>query len=124
MSLKEHRVYDVREARKFCSAGCLVSSRAFAKSLQEVRTSEFDAGKLGGILGLFGDVEESLGVKEGLGLEKLSIRENRDVRGGEVVDLEEWMGPSSAVEGYVPFDRSNCKSNDGKKGKFDDKKTY
>lgn len=108
-------MYDVREARKFCSAGCLVSSRAFAKSLQEVRTSEFDAGKLGGILGLFGDGEESLGVKEGLGLDKLSIRENRDVRGGEVVALEEWMGPSSAVEGYVPFDRSNCKSNDGKK---------
>ncbi|KAL0685925.1 hypothetical protein Bca4012_052773 [Brassica carinata] len=118
VSLKEHRVYDVRESRKFCSGGCLVSSRAFGKSLQEVRTSEFDMVKLGGIVGLFGGgdgdvVEEEEGL--GLGLGKLTICEKSDVlRGGEV-DLEEWMGPSSAVEGYVPFDRSNVKSRDGSK---------
>ncbi|KAJ0232364.1 putative RNA polymerase II subunit B1 CTD phosphatase RPAP2 [Hirschfeldia incana] len=116
VSLKEHRVYDVRETRKFCSSECLVSSRAFAKSLEEVRTSEFDMVKLSGILGLFGgDGGEDVEEEEGLGLDKLTIRENSDVRGGgEVVALEEWMGPSSAVEGYVPFDRSNCKSSDGK----------
>ncbi|KAG2242190.1 hypothetical protein Bca52824_095970 [Brassica carinata] len=107
VSLKEHRVYDVRESRKFCSG-----------SLQEVRTSEFDMVKLGGIVGLFGGgdgdvVEEEEGL--GLGLGKLTICEKSDVlRGGEV-DLEEWMGPSSAVEGYVPFDRSNVKSRDGSK---------
>ncbi|KAF3539691.1 hypothetical protein F2Q69_00024935 [Brassica cretica] len=118
VSLKEHRVYDVRESQKFCSRGCLVSSRAFGKSLQEVRTSEFDMVKLGGIVGLFGGgdgdvVEEEEGL--GLGLGKLTICEKSDVlRGGEV-DLEEWMGPSSAVEGYVPFDRSNVKSRDGSK---------
>uniref|UniRef100_A0A0D3AXD9 RNA polymerase II subunit B1 CTD phosphatase RPAP2 homolog n=1 Tax=Brassica oleracea var. oleracea TaxID=109376 RepID=A0A0D3AXD9_BRAOL len=118
VSLKEHRVYDVRESQKFCSGECLVSSRAFGKSLQEVRTSEFDMVKLGGIVGLFGGgdgdvVEEEEGL--GLGLGKLTICEKSDVlRGGEV-DLEEWMGPSSAVEGYVPFDRSNVKSRDGSK---------
>ncbi|KAF8084508.1 hypothetical protein N665_0715s0014 [Sinapis alba] len=113
VSLKEHKVYDVQESRKFCSAGCLVSSLAFEKTLQEVRTSEFDMVKLSGILGLFGDADENV-EEESLGLDKLTIRENRDVRGGEVA-LEQWMGPSSAVEGYVPFDRSNCKSKDGKK---------
>ncbi|CAN7125495.1 unnamed protein product [Brassica rapa subsp. narinosa] len=116
VSLKEHRVYDVRESRKFCSGECLVSSRAFGKSLQEVRTSEFDMVKLGGIVGLFGDgdvVEEEEGL--GLGLGKLSICEKSDVMRGGEVDLEEWMGPSSAVEGYVPFDRSNVKSRDGSK---------
>lgn len=116
MSLKEHRVYDVRQSRKFCSGECLVSSRAFAKSLQEVRTSEFDVVKLTKILGLFGD--ENVEEEEGLGLGKLTIREKSDVGGGGevVVALEEWMGPSSAVEGYVPLDRSNCKSKDGNKG--------
>ncbi|KAL0792424.1 hypothetical protein Bca101_063801 [Brassica carinata] len=112
VSLKEHRVYDVRESRKFCSGACLVSSRAFAKSLQEVRTSEFDMAKLGKILGLFGDGDENVEEEVvGLGLNKLTIRENGDVRGGGgEVALEEWMGPSSAVEGYVPF-----KSKDGNK---------
>ncbi|KAF3535878.1 hypothetical protein F2Q69_00024628 [Brassica cretica] len=66
-----------QESRKFCSGECLVSSRAFAKTLQEVRTSEFDMVKLGGILGLFGD--EDVEQEEGLGLDKLTIRENRDV---------------------------------------------
>uniref|UniRef100_M4DVL3 RNA polymerase II subunit B1 CTD phosphatase RPAP2 homolog n=2 Tax=Brassica campestris TaxID=3711 RepID=M4DVL3_BRACM len=119
VSLKEHRVYDVRESRKFCSGECLVSSRAFGKSLQEVRTSEFDVVKLGGIVGLFGGggggdvVEEEEGL--GLGLGKLSICEKSDVMRGGEVDLEEWMGPSSAVEGYVPVDRSSCKFKDGSK---------
>ncbi|KAH0899965.1 hypothetical protein HID58_049533 [Brassica napus] len=116
VSLKEHRVYDVRESQKFCSGECLVSSRAFEKSLQEVRTSEFDMVKLGGIVGLFGggggDVVEE---EEGLGLGKLTICEKSDVMSGGEVDLEEWMGPSSAVEGYVPVDRSNCKFKDGNK---------
>lgn len=81
--------------------------------------------KLGGIVGLFGggggDVVEE---EEGLGLGKLSICEKSDVMRGGEVDLEEWMGPSSAVEGYVPVDRSSCKFKDGSKGKFDDGKPY
>ncbi|CAH8382077.1 unnamed protein product [Eruca vesicaria subsp. sativa] len=118
VSLKEHRVYDVEESRKFCSAGCLVISRGFGKSLEEVRSSEFDLGKLSEILGLFGGGGggESLDVKEGLGLGELSICEKSDVRGGEV-SLEEWMGPSSAVEGYVPLDRSNGKKDSKAKNK-------
>lgn len=34
-SLKEHRVYDLQETNRFCSADCLINSRAFAGSLQE-----------------------------------------------------------------------------------------
>uniref|UniRef100_A0A1J3CZX4 RNA polymerase II subunit B1 CTD phosphatase RPAP2 homolog n=1 Tax=Noccaea caerulescens TaxID=107243 RepID=A0A1J3CZX4_NOCCA len=115
ISLKEHRVYDSQETRKFCSADCLINSRAFSGTLQESRTSDFNTVKLNEILGLFGDsnVDESLDVDKELGLSKLTIRENTEVRGGEL-SLEQWMGPSNAVEGYVPFDRSNSKPRYGK----------
>ncbi|VVB15209.1 unnamed protein product [Arabis nemorensis] len=115
ISLKEHRVYDLQETRKFCSADCLISSRAFSGSLQEARTSDFDTVKLNEILGLFtdSDVKDAFDVSEDLGLSKLTIRENFEVRGGEL-SLEQWMGPSNAVEGYVPIDKSNCKSTNGK----------
>ncbi|KAH7425958.1 hypothetical protein KP509_11G079300 [Ceratopteris richardii] len=33
ISLREHKVYDMRETRLFCSSGCLVSSKSFAASL-------------------------------------------------------------------------------------------
>lgn len=42
-------------------------------------------------------------MEDGLGLAKLTIRENDVVRGGDLA-LEQWMGPFSAVKGYVPFD--------------------
>lgn len=121
ISLKEHKVYDIQETRKFCSAGCLIDSKAFSGTLQDARTSELDTVKLNEILGLFGDLDEkdSLSVNEDLGLSKLVIRENVEVRGGDL-SLEKWMGASNAVEGYVPLDRSNCKSRIGKNGKFDD----
>lgn len=121
ISLKEHKVYDLQETRKFCSAYCLINSRAFSGSLQEARTSDFDTVKLNEILGLFSDsyVKDSLDVSEDLGLSKLTIRENVEVRGGEL-SLEQWMGPSNAVEGYVPIDRSDCESRISKHGKFDD----
>ncbi|KAL1212756.1 putative RNA polymerase II subunit B1 CTD phosphatase RPAP2 [Cardamine amara subsp. amara] len=115
ISLKEHKVYDIQETRKLCSAGCLIDSKAFSRTLQDARTSEFDTVKLNEILGLFCDLGEkdSLSVNEDLGLSKLTIRENFDVRGGDL-SLEQWMGPSNAVEGYVPLDRSNSKSRNGK----------
>lgn len=34
ISLKEHRVYDLQETNRFCSAHCLINSRAFAGSLR------------------------------------------------------------------------------------------
>ncbi|XP_023636708.1 putative RNA polymerase II subunit B1 CTD phosphatase RPAP2 homolog isoform X2 [Capsella rubella] len=111
ISLKEHKVYDLQETRKFCSAGCLIDSKTFLGTLQEARTSEFDSVKLNEILELFGDseVKGSLDVNKDLDLSKLIIRENFEVRGGES-SLEQWMGPSNAVEGYVPLDQSDCKS--------------
>ncbi|CAH2044497.1 unnamed protein product [Thlaspi arvense] len=114
ISLKEHKVYDSLEARKFCSAVCLINSRAFSGTLEEARTSEFDTVKLNGVLCLFGDsdVKDSVDVKDDLGLSKLTIRENTEVNRGEL-SLEQWMGPSNAVEGYVPFNRSNSKSRNG-----------
>ncbi|CAA7017170.1 unnamed protein product [Microthlaspi erraticum] len=122
ISLKEHRVYDSQETRKFCSADCLINSRAFSGTLQESRTSDFNSVKLNEILGLFGDsnVDDSVDVDKVLGLSKLTIRENTEVRGGEL-SLEQWMGPSNAVEGYVPFDRSDSKPGNGK---LDSKATH
>ncbi|KAG7610495.1 Rtr1/RPAP2 domain [Arabidopsis suecica] len=115
ISLKDHKVYDLQETSKFCSAGCLIDSKTFSGSLQEARTLEFDSVKLNEILDLFGDsleVKGSLDVNKDLDLSKLMIKENFGVR-GEELSLEKWMGPSNAVEGYVPFDRSKL-SNDSK----------
>ncbi|XP_010493937.1 PREDICTED: putative RNA polymerase II subunit B1 CTD phosphatase RPAP2 homolog [Camelina sativa] len=111
ISLKEHKVYDLQETGKFCSAGCLIDSKTFSGTLQDARTSEFDSVKLNEILALFGDPEKkgSLDVNKDLDLSKLVIRENFEARGGEM-SLEQWMGPSNAVEGYVPLDQSDCKS--------------
>ncbi|CAN8255810.1 unnamed protein product [Cochlearia groenlandica] len=119
ISLKEHRVYDLVETRKFCSADCLISSRSFSVTLQEARSSDFDDVKVNHVLGLFCDsnAKDSLSDSEDLALAKLTIRENVDVGSGEM-SLEQWMGPSNAVEGYVPIDRSNSKSRIGQKGKF------
>jgi len=117
ISLKDHKVYDLQETSKFCSAGCLIDSKTFSGSLQEARTLEFDSVKLNEILDLFGDsleVKGSLDVNKDLDLSKLMIKENFGVR-GEELSLEKWMGPSNAVEGYVPFDRSKSSN-----GKFDD----
>ncbi|XP_052193179.1 putative RNA polymerase II subunit B1 CTD phosphatase RPAP2 homolog isoform X2 [Diospyros lotus] len=105
ISLKEHRVYDLNETYMYCSTGCVVNSRAFAGSLQEERCSVLSSAKLNEILRLFEslglDREAGLGKNEDLGLSELRIQEKTDVKAGQV-SLEEWIGPSNAVEGYVP----------------------
>lgn len=111
ISLKEHKVYDLHETYMYCSTSCVVNSRAFAASLQEERTSTLNPVKLNEILRLFEglSLEESrggFGKNSDLGLSKLRIEEKTDTRSGEV-SLEEWIGPSNAIEGYVPLKDSS-----------------
>ncbi|PPS02748.1 hypothetical protein GOBAR_AA17907 [Gossypium barbadense] len=101
ISLKEHRVYDLQETSRFCSADCLINSRAFAGSLQEERCSVLNHAKLNAILSLFDDVDlndKDLGKNGDLGFSNLKIKENEEIKAGEVSSV----GPSNAIEGYVP----------------------
>lgn len=105
ISLKEHKVYDLHETYMYCSANCVVNSGAFAGSLQDDRSSTLNPAKLNEVLNLFKGLHlhstEDVKEKGNLGSSKLKIQEKLDVKGGEV-SLEEWMGPSNAIEGYVP----------------------
>lgn len=109
ISLREHRVYDLEEARKFCSERCLVASAAFAASLPHDRPFGVPPDRLDALVALF----EGGGDRPGLGFRevssgkdkdegrKLEIREKEAPGLGEVT-LQEWIGPSDAIEGYVP----------------------
>ncbi|XP_022754392.1 putative RNA polymerase II subunit B1 CTD phosphatase RPAP2 homolog isoform X2 [Durio zibethinus] len=101
ISLKEHRVYDLQETNMFCFTDCLINSRAFAGSLQEERCSVLNHEKLNEILSLFGDLDlddEGLGKNGDLGFSNLRIKEKGEIKAGEVL----LVGPSNAIEGYVP----------------------
>ncbi|KAK8564655.1 hypothetical protein V6N13_019842 [Hibiscus sabdariffa] len=121
ISLKEHRVYDLQETSRFCSADCLINSRAFAGSLQEERCSVLNHAKLNAILSLFDDVDlgdKGLGKDENLGFSDLRIKENEETKAGEV----SLVGPSNAIEGYVPQRELVSKpspSKNSKNGVFD-----
>ncbi|XP_009771016.1 putative RNA polymerase II subunit B1 CTD phosphatase RPAP2 homolog isoform X2 [Nicotiana tabacum] len=112
ISLKEHKVYDLHETYMYCSTNCAVNSGAFARSLQDERSSTLNTAKLNEVLKLFVGLHlhSTEDVKESgdLGLSKLKIQEKVDVKGGEV-SMEEWMGPSDAIEGYVPQRERNLK---------------
>ncbi|GJN36142.1 hypothetical protein PR202_gb24981 [Eleusine coracana subsp. coracana] len=108
ISLREHRVYDLEEARKFCSERCLVASAAFAASLPPERPFGVPPDRLdalvalvesGGGLGLGFPAAED-GKKEGKAM-KVEIKE-KEVAGAGEVTLLDWIGPSDAIEGYVP----------------------
>ncbi|XP_020581624.1 putative RNA polymerase II subunit B1 CTD phosphatase RPAP2 homolog [Phalaenopsis equestris] len=104
ISLREHRVYDLEETYKYCSEACVVRSRAFYNSLSAERVSDMKEGKIEQVLRLFGNrnvVGEELGDKGDLGIKSLSIKEKGDAGAGEV-SLDEWIGPSNAIEGFVP----------------------
>ncbi|XP_057464282.1 putative RNA polymerase II subunit B1 CTD phosphatase RPAP2 homolog isoform X1 [Actinidia eriantha] len=105
ISLKEHKVYDLHETYMYCSTSCVVNSRTFAGCLQEERCSVLNSEKLDEIMGLFEglslDSKEDLGRNGDLGFSELKIQEKANVKAGEV-SLEEWIGPSNAIEGYVP----------------------
>ncbi|XP_078445211.1 RNA polymerase II subunit B1 CTD phosphatase RPAP2-like protein isoform X2 [Wolffia australiana] len=103
VSLSEHKVYDLEETFKFCSEGCVVDSRSFSGSLRLERCSSVGLAKVGEIVGLFdgGIGLNSVAGAGDLGFSRLSIRERDGVVAGEVRG-EDWVGPSNAVEGYVP----------------------
>ncbi|XP_028758580.1 putative RNA polymerase II subunit B1 CTD phosphatase RPAP2 homolog [Neltuma alba] len=108
ISLKEHKVYDLHETYKYCSSSCVINSKSFAGSLQDKRCSVLDTQKLNEILRLFGnmDVEpdKKVGKTEELGLSGLTIQEKTETSTRDV-SLEQWIGPSNAIEGYVPKQR-------------------
>lgn len=105
ISLKEHKVYDLHETYMYCSSDCLINSRAFAGILKEERCSVLDSGKIHAVLSLFKvsglEGEVGLGMDGDLGLSGLKIEEKTETHLGEV-PLEQWVGPSNAIEGYVP----------------------
>lgn len=105
ISLKEHTVYDLHETYMYCSSDCLINSRAFAGILKEERCSVLDSAKILAVLSLFkvSDMEDEVGLgKDGdLGFSGLKIEEKTETQVGEV-PLEQWVGPSNAIEGYVP----------------------
>ncbi|CAL9137359.1 unnamed protein product [Musa acuminata var. zebrina] len=109
ISLREHKVYDLEETYKYCCEACVVSSRAFSATVSSERSSDVSASKIEEILGLFRRQESSdgdLGMDGDLGISSLTIRERSDAEKGEV-SLDEWIGPSNAIEGYVPnYDRN------------------
>ncbi|XP_014513955.1 putative RNA polymerase II subunit B1 CTD phosphatase RPAP2 homolog [Vigna radiata var. radiata] len=108
ISLKEHKVYDLQETYLFCSSNCVVSSKAFAGSLQVERCSALNPEKINNILKLFENLNleqtENVGKDGDVGLSDLKIQEKTVTSSGEV-SLEEWVGPSNAIEGYVPKPR-------------------
>ncbi|EPS64466.1 hypothetical protein M569_10314, partial [Genlisea aurea] len=121
ISLKEHKVYDVQETYSFCSSGCLINSRAFSIGLPDERTSDLDPIKLNEVLkrfdGFGANSTPNMGRNEDLGLSQLRIMEKENIEAGEV-SSNEWIGPSDAIDGYVPRrDRnSNTLSSKQKKG--------
>ncbi|CAL5097111.1 unnamed protein product [Urochloa decumbens] len=111
IALREHRVYDLEEARKFCSERCLVASAALAASLSPDRPFGIPPERLDAVVAL---VESGGGAVEGQGLgfqgadgkkkdekRKLEIKE-KEIAGAGEVTLQDWVGPSDAIEGYVP----------------------
>lgn len=122
ISLKEHKVYDLQETYMYCSSSCLINSRAFSASLLEERSSTLNSAKLYQVLELFegskSDSSVNMGESGDLGLSSLTILEKTDKVVGEV-SLEEWVGPSNAIDGYVPRREINLYShqlNNYKKG--------
>ncbi|KAM0954563.1 putative protein-serine/threonine phosphatase [Dioscorea sansibarensis] len=103
IALREHRVYDLEETYKYCSQACLVSSRAFAESLERERVGDVSLKKVDRVLRAFGlGKDEDLPAEKGLAMGDLKIKE-KDQPGNGDVSMEEWLGPSDAIDGYVPL---------------------
>ncbi|KAL2941715.1 putative RNA polymerase II subunit B1 CTD phosphatase RPAP2-like protein [Bienertia sinuspersici] len=103
ISIKEHKVYDLNETYLYCCSSCLINSKAFRGSLKEDRRSNLNPSKVNEILRLFKNVgleNEDEGKKGELSSSKLMIKENAVAKGE--VSMEEWIGPSNAIEGYIP----------------------
>lgn len=106
ISLKEHKVYDLQETYMYCSTSCVVNSRAFVGILQEERSLDLKPAKLNEVLRLFvgmslEDPEDGLKKDKRSVFSELRVQEKTDLKGGDV-SIEEWIGLSNAIEGYVP----------------------
>ncbi|GAY58836.1 hypothetical protein CUMW_189840 [Citrus unshiu] len=110
ISLKEHKVYDVRENYLYCSTNCLVNSKAFSGSLNEERSVVVNEKKIKEVLRVvIGKVEDDENVESKIvklfgGLE---VKENENAErnvGGVSVGGGGGGGggASDAIEGYVP----------------------
>ncbi|XP_027365315.1 putative RNA polymerase II subunit B1 CTD phosphatase RPAP2 homolog isoform X2 [Abrus precatorius] len=110
ISMREHKIYNLQETYKFCSSACVVNSKNFAATFQSERCLALDPKKLNNVLRLFGnlnlDTVQNLGKDGDLGLFDLKIQEKTETNTGEV-SLEQWIGPSNAIEGYVPKQRGH-----------------
>jgi hypothetical protein len=97
----------------YCSSSCVINSRTFSGSLQEERCLVLNPAKLNEVLMLFDNFslgsEGSLGKNGDLGFSNLKIEEKTEKVEGEV-SFEQWIGPSNAIEGYVPQRDRNSKS--------------
>ncbi|XP_002453603.1 putative RNA polymerase II subunit B1 CTD phosphatase RPAP2 homolog [Sorghum bicolor] len=114
IALSEHHVYDLEEARKFCSDRCLVASKALAASLPHDRPYGVPLDRLAAVVALVEGASTAAGDGSGLGFQgvdgngkmkdegrKVEIKE-KEVTGAGEVSLQDWIGPSDAIEGYVP----------------------
>ncbi|XP_004302308.1 PREDICTED: putative RNA polymerase II subunit B1 CTD phosphatase RPAP2 homolog [Fragaria vesca subsp. vesca] len=110
ISLKEHKVYDLRETKLYCSSKCVIDSKAFAQGLSEERCDVLDLGKVERVLREFGEEKKEIGD---LGLSSLKIEEKSGTYSGKV----EEFGPSNAIEGYVPRRDRVSKASGAKKNK-------
>lgn len=86
----------------------MIGSRAFKGSLGDERRADVDVRteKVEEVLRLFGcfdgdEDEEEVRRGERLGNLKLEIKEKERAVGGDL-KLGEWIGPSNAIEGYIP----------------------
>lgn len=130
----EHRVYDLQESYQFCSEDCLINnSKLFAGTLDAERRVDMSGVKVLDALKAFEGSSKAVndqekkrkkeagrfyrdldaGIRGDLGFSNLEIREKSDVNKGGVLLLEEWIGPSSAVEGHVPRDSNKGKNKIG-----------
>ncbi|XP_042009221.1 putative RNA polymerase II subunit B1 CTD phosphatase RPAP2 homolog [Salvia splendens] len=113
ISLKEHKVYDLQETYMYCSSTCLINSRAFTANLQEERSSDLNPAKLSRIVKLFeesnSDTTVDMGKNGDLGISELKIQEKTGREAGNL-SMEEWIGPSNAIDGYVPRSNKNLES--------------
>lgn len=100
IAMKFHN--DLQEKYMFCSSRCLHNSKTFAWILKDKRCLVLDREKLNNVLRLFGNL--NLEPMKNSGLSGLKIQEKTETSSVEV-SLEQWVGPSNAIEGYVPKQR-------------------
>ncbi|KAM7259398.1 hypothetical protein ACFE04_015139 [Oxalis oulophora] len=114
ISIKEHKVYDQQETYMYCSSTCLVNSRAFATYLQDERPFALNSSKLSGVLRLFDGLNlDENNTNKVDNNKNLIIHEKNDVQNGDFSII----GPSNAIEGYVPQRDRRRQGSNGVKNK-------